>query len=74
MQNEKQTFVFMDLEDSQQQGEDSSTELKLKEYNLNKLTGLERIFILSYSIEHAQLGTARFSNVFPDIDTPPPRV
>lgn len=66
------TYVLMDVEDNQQ-GEDSKSESKLKEYNLNKLNGLERKLNLTYSFDYVHFNPVILSMVALDIATPPPK-
>lgn len=66
-------YVLVDIEDSSEAGEDSKSEAKLKEYNLDRLNGLERKLSLVYSIDYLHYNTLAISSVTLDIATPPPR-
>lgn len=74
MQDKSYSYVIADVEDNGQQGEDSKSEVKLKEYDLNTHSALERKMNLAYSIEHAHFNVLISSMIFLDIATPPPQV
>lgn len=66
-------YVLIDVEDNNQQGEDSKSEAKLKEFNFNSIEGLERKLNLAYSFDYIFFNSTGLSSITLDIATPPPR-